>query len=191
MIKLGAWVAAALLGATLCGGAAGAATIGFDDAKPGFEGVYSEAAYAFDPVRIVNGGCLSGPCLALNDREAVTVARADGGLFDARSITFSLIGKGEKKAGGNALVLTTDAGVSLSLSSGDFRRNAFHTVTLDPALFSGLRSLVFASSGGGNVRIDGFDAGAAAPLGAVPLPAGGWLLLAGLGALGAVRRRRR
>ncbi|MFN3261159.1 MAG: VPLPA-CTERM sorting domain-containing protein [Pikeienuella sp.] len=195
--------ARAALAFVLLSGAASAATIGFDGDKPKKGEAYAEGGFLFGEIRIVNGNCLAGSCAALNDNESFTMSRADGALFDLSEIGFSLLGEGKvirardktpSQAGGNTLTLTTDQAVSVSFSTSEFKHNKDHVVSLDPKLFTGLRSIAFSTGGGGNVRLDNFFAASAAASGAqapaVPLPATAWLLLGGLGALGFLRRRR-
>ncbi len=195
--------AGAALAFVLFAGAASAATVGFDGDKPKKGETYIEGGFLFDDIRIVNGNCLSGSCAALNDNESFTMTRADGALFDLSEIGFSLLGEGKvvrardktpSQAGGNALTLTTDQAVSVSFSTSAFKHNEDHVVSLDPKLFTGLRSITFSTGAGGNVRLDNVFAASAAPSNAqapaVPLPATAWLLLGGLGALGVLRRRR-
>ncbi len=199
MTKFGMW-AAVLLGAATIAGAAEASTIGFDGDKPKKDDAYLEATYAFFDARLVNGECLSGGCLALNNNETTTMARVDEALFDIDAITFQLLGEGgsHRRAAStnNTLTLTADTGATISFSTANFSAGAYHTVALDPAFFSSIRSIAFSASNGGNVRIDGLSAGvpaaASATVGvsAVPLPASAWLLAASLAGLGFLRRRK-
>lgn len=185
---------AALIGAFVIGGAAEAATINFDQGKPKKGEIYVDGGFAFDPVRIVNGGCLEKGCAALNKNESMTMTLVEGGIFDLRSISFSLLGEGKKKsdAGGGALVLTTNTGVTLSFTTADYSHNSFHTFALNADQFRGVRSVAFTSTGGGNIRLDSFAAAisTSSSVSAVPLPASLWLMLGALGGLGLARSRR-
>ncbi|QIE56852.1 VPLPA-CTERM sorting domain-containing protein [Pikeienuella piscinae] len=182
----------AALAVAFFGGGAGAATVGFDDGKPKKGEAYVEAGFAFDDARIVNGNCMKGACAALNKKERMVMTLESGDRFDLNQISFSFLGGSSTKTGkaGNTLTLTADNAATISFSIADFGKKRFHTVAFDDGFFAGVRSLVFTSSNGGNVRLDAFAAAASAPMPSVPLPASAWLLLGALGGLGFMRRRR-
>ncbi len=145
---------------------------------------YVQDEFSFAPARIVNGPCLSGGCLALNDNETTSLSfLGTSGLFTLSGLSFNLLGKGT----GNALTVTGSNGTSLSYGIGDFAKNTYHTLVFGDA-FANVSSILFSTGGGGNVRID--DLTAAPSPAPVPLPAAAWLLVGGIGALAAVRRRR-
>ena len=173
--------AAALVAGTVSTGAAHAATLidfnGEKNAEP-----YLEDGFAVAPNRLVNGNCLDGGCLALNDNETSTMTlAASPGLFTLNSLNFNLLGRGT----GNSLVVSGSNGASIAFTVASFAKNAYHLVDFGN-LFANVSSVSFATGGGGNVRIDDVSASPAP----VPLPAAAWLLLAGLGSLGAAARRR-
>ena len=80
--------------------------------------------------------------------------------------------------------MTGSNGQSLAFDLSSYSKNSYHSLLFSDE-FANVSSVTFSTGGGGNVRIDDLSA---AP---VPLPAAGWLLLGGLGAIGALRRRRR
>ena len=172
-------IAAGVLAVGFAGGARAATLVDFSGdhkANP-----YVEDGFAFDPNRIVNGNCLSaGGCLALNDNETTAMTRLEPpSQFTLQGLSFTLLGKGT----GNTLTISGSNGTTKSYSVGDlYKHNEYYSL-LFPTEFQQVSSLVFSTSGGGNVRIDDVSV---AP---VPLPAAGFLLLAGLGAFGALRRR--
>lgn len=177
-----------LAGAALAvlGGAASAATVTFDGASAGNHTNYTEAGFVFDEIRINNGNCDSAsgqPCGAENKNETSTMTRVGGGTFDMVSMWFQLLGKS------TPMTLTTDHG---SLSFGDAwgHNDGGHVVEL-PLLSTIFTNITFltitdAPLGKGNLRFDDLTM-AVAP---VPLPATGLLLLAGVGGIAALRRRR-
>ena len=142
---------------------------------------YLEEGFSFAPARIVNGNCISGGCLALNDNETSTMTyTAPPGLFTLSVLNFNLLGNGTD----NTLTLTGSNGTVRSFPVSIFDNNQYHNV-LFTTEFQNVSSVVFSTNNGGNVRIDDLTA---VP---VPLPAAGLLLVGGLGALGAVSRRKR
>ena len=119
--------AAALVAAAGFAGAAQAATIGFDGDKQADP--YLESNFSFAPARLVNGNCLSGHCLALNDNETTTMTFVTSpGLFTLTGLNFNLLGKGNKNGGGNTLTLTGSNGTSLSYSTSVFEHNEYHAL---------------------------------------------------------------
>lgn len=180
--------ASAVIAIVAFAGAANAATIGFDGEKPGKNDPYAESGFSFSDLRVVGGNCLDGSCAALSDNDSFTMSLASGEAFDFTSFSFQFIGKGSDKKGDNTLTVTADNAATISFSTKDFTKNSFHTLTLDEDLFSGVRSLTFTTSHGGNIRLDSFDAAAVSQ---VPLPATIWLSAAALGGLGLMRRRKK
>ena len=182
-------VKAALLAATmvLSGAATSfAATVDFTGAGNQGGGSYTEDGLIFDNIRIVSGNCdsVSGrPCGALNNNETSTLTQVGGGTFSLSSFWYQLLGKGNP----NTLTVTSDLGGLLTLAANVVGfSDGGHVVDLTGlALFQNVTSLTFSKTGGGNVRIDDLVSPSA-----VPLPAGGLLLLGGLGALAAFRRRK-
>ena len=163
-----------------------AATVDFTGAGAQGGGAYSEDGLLFDDIRIVNGNCdaLSGKaCGALNDNETSILTKVGGGTFSLTSFWYQLLGKGTP----NTLLVTTNLGGLLTFVASVVGNNdGGHYVDVSALFaFQNITSLTFSTAGGGNVRID--DIGMPA---AVPLPAGGFLLIGGLGALAALRRRK-
>lgn len=185
VMKIGA--AAIAVAMTMTAGAASAVTtIGFGT-NAGSGASYSEGGFTFEPFRIVNGNCFDGSCLALNDNETTTMSLG-GDVFSLSSLGFSLLGGGTP----NTLTVTGSNAMSVSFAVGDYgHNNGYHFIDfLADAGFTGLfddvTSITFATDGGGNIRLD--DIGAA--VSTVPLPAALPLLLAAIGGLAFVGRRR-
>ena len=165
-----------------------ASTLDFTGAGPQGGGVYTEDGLSFDDIRIVNGNCdaVSGrPCGALNDNETSILTKVGGGTFSLTSFWYQLLGKGHGLS--NTLFVTTDLGGLLTFAANLVGHNdGGHVVDVSAlSAFQNITSLAFSTNGGGNVRIDDLAVPAA-----VPLPAGGLLLIGGLGALAALRRRK-
>lgn len=171
---------AALVAVAGCAGAAQAATVNFDGAKTD---PYLESGFSFTPARLVSGNCLSGQCLALNDNETTGMTLVSPpGPFTLASLYFKLLGNGT----GNTLTISGSNGTALSFSVPTYAKNTYHQA-LFTTEFQDVTSIIFSTTEGGNVRID--DVGATpAP---IPLPGASLLLIGGLGALGAVSRRKR
>ncbi|SEA75445.1 VPLPA-CTERM sorting domain-containing protein [Rubrimonas cliftonensis] len=163
-----------------------ATTIDFDaaDANP-----YIEDGFSIADARIVNGNCpISGPCLALNNNEASVLTRVDGGLFDLDSMSFRLLGNG---VGNTLFVGETGAAPEniVSFSVPAFAKNTTHFYDFG-AVFEAVSSITFYTTNGGNARIDGVNLTAVQTASPIPLPAAAWMLLAGLGGIAALSRRK-
>jgi hypothetical protein len=175
------FAAVMIFGVTSLASGAGAATlIDFDGGKAD---PYIEDGFSFGPDRIVNGNCLSGSCAALNNNETMvmtSLAPSPGSVFTLNSLNFNLLGRGT----GNTLTITGSNAAVVSFSVPDFANNTYHLFDFGDT-FADVTSVTFSASEGGNVRIDDLMA---AP---VPLPAAAWLLLGGMGVLGAASRRGR
>jgi hypothetical protein len=140
---------------------------------------YSEDGFTFAPARLVNGNCLDGACLALNTNETTTLTFASS-VFDLEAFSFNLLGQPAE------LTVTSDTGASAVFGTGEYGFNTYNTVDLG-SLFEGVTSILFDNTGSGNIRIDNVElSGDVAP---IPLPATGLLLLVGIGALTAARKR--
>ncbi len=166
---------------------AAATTVTFDRANIGNHGSYTEDGMIFDVARIVNGNCdnsASGkPCMTLNKNEISVLSSVSGALFNLTSFWFKLLGD---KA---ALTVTSSAGGSVTLNVGGYGHNNNGNIfdMLGNALFENVEWVKFDNTGKGNVRVD--DIATSIPA-AVPVPAAGLMLMAGLGGLAALRRKR-
>lgn len=184
------WLAAAA--ACVCiAGSASAATVSkeldFDSAFTQTSGYYSEDGLQFDDISIVSGFCggVANPCGELFGAEQSILSRVGGGTFTLTSFFFELIGLAQTAE--NALFISTDLGGYLELTALDYTPGLGHTVDLTGITgFADASYLHFYTLQGGKARIDDFKAVVAA----VPLPAAGWMLIAGLGGLIAVSRRK-
>lgn len=179
------------------GAGASAAVIDFDNATLGTHTNYVEDGFSFDKVRVVRAYCQGTPknCGSENQFIDSTLARVGGGLFDLTSMWISLVAQ-------TPITLVTDRG-SASFGVGSvfgnqtIEINKGHVLDFSASgIFDNIRFLkiVDATLGTpgtgvfkGNLRFDDITLAEVAP---VPLPAAGILLLAGLGGLAMVRRRR-
>lgn len=183
------------LGAVFClglgSGAAMAATLTFDGPDVG---PYVEDGFVVDDARLTSGNCDSPsgpPCLGLNDNETSVVTALDSSAFTVTSFWFQLLGIGTD----NTLTVSSSTGGLIDLAVSEYDANDggqvfdFSSLPDFETFWSGITSLTFTSSNGGNVRIDDITLnGDVAP---IPLPAAAVTLLAALGLLGAVGARRR
>lgn len=173
---------------------ASAAVINFDGASLGTHTGYVEDGFTFDKVRVVRAHCDTGskPCGSENQFAESTLRRVGGGQFDLAGMWISLVT-------GRPITLVTDhgstsygigsaaGGQTIQINTGyvlDFSGNsAFRNIS-----FLKIVDSTLGTSGTGvfkgNLRFNDIDV---AP---VPLPAAGILMLAGLGGLAMVRRRR-
>ena len=163
---------------------------------------YVEDGFSFYDARIVGGPCEfpgADKCAALNKHEATILTRIGGGMFDLTSIWFYLNGKSEDLTNSLVIFDTNNTSNRVELTQADYAHNTGHTVALS---FLGVTSITFESGGSilfdekgkelkdqGNARFD--TAGLSYELPPVPLPAAGWMMIAGLGGLAALRRRKR
>lgn len=180
--------AAALLAAVtgFSGGVAQAATmIGFEGDKKATP--YMEDGFSFAPSRIVNGNCASGQCAVLNNNKTMVMTNTlptTGSPFAFQSMWFQLLGKGTPNT-----LFVTDGTTTLDFDVADYPHNnggqTIDFVSDHTNVFGNVTEITFYTNGGGNVRIDDLMV---AP---VPLPAAAWLLIGGVGALGAAARRRK
>ena len=183
------WLCAVVLGACLSGNSALAAVINFDDGyKSG--GSYFEAGFVFE--QVANGavstprGCveasINSNCLLLpnqNSDKVVKMSLATGGIFSLLGFTFD-----GRDGEGPALY------VSRYLTGGTLFSEPDTGNTMNPSgllsQFMDVTSLFFRDAGTGSSRVDNLNVS----LAPVPVPAAGLLLIAGLGALAAVGRRK-
>jgi hypothetical protein len=194
--NLAASVAVAFGSVGLLGSPAMATTINFTGAGPQGGGAHTESGLTFDDIRIVNGNCgLDKPCGALNDNETSVLTLVGGGTFSLTSFWFELLGVGTRgnrnnPPMANVLYVITDLMMSpLMLSVADYGHNDDgQTINLAALTgFTNVNSVTFYTDGGGNVRLDDLEITLPA---AVPLPAGGLMLLVGLAGLAALRKQR-
>ena len=177
------------------------ATVDFNDGTitGGAIKTYIEDGYQFYDARIVGGPCEipgSDKCAALNPHEVTVLTRVDGAAFDLTSIWFFLNGK--VKEGTNALAIfdTNNILHRFDLTQPTYTHNTGYTIGLD---FAGVTSITFESGGicvpskktgkcvdKGNARFDT----AQLTTTTVPVPAAGLMLVAAIGAIGALRRRK-
>lgn len=148
---------------------------------------YIEDGYQFYDARIVGGPCeIAGAdnCAALNINEITVLTRVDGGVFSLTSLWFYLNGKANDLTNALAVYDTNNTAHRFNFTQALFGNNGGHTVTLD---FTGVSSITFSSSDGGNAR---FDTARLSHMAAVPLPASGLMLIGAFGGVAALRRRK-
>jgi hypothetical protein len=183
---------------------ADAVTVGFDGLANNTPTPLTIGDYQLSgpDARIVNGNCDVKPCLAQNPNEVTRLERTDTNPFTLTSFWFQLLGI---KA---ALTVTSSAGGSVTMEEPTYTHNTGYVFALGALpLFQNVAWISFDNTGqdviltvakakpngggpngSGNIRIDDLVLDYTAP--AVPLPAAGWLLLAGLGGLAAAKRRK-
>ena len=143
--------------------------------------------------RIVNGQCgVDKPCLALNRHEETQLNKVDDSPFTLEAFWFYL--SGEK----TELTVTTDKGANVVYKAPTYEHNTGYVIDLTGnALFEDIRWVKFDNTepeffdkngkllnATGNVRIDDLV------VSTVPVPAAGWLMVAALGGMVAMRRRK-
>jgi hypothetical protein len=199
-------------------GSAQAATITFDGALGGNpSGSYTEAGYVFTPNSGTNDvKCYEGTCLKeFRQGEITTMTKDGGGSFDLLGFYFALIGNGTQTQGVQDI---TVSGVfaDMTMISRSFSLNALlnsftdtsvvgadvpsatailkndgYFVTLLSGLFNNVVQVEWATNSQGvqsaSGRLDNVRVGDPSP---VPVPAAGWLLLAGLGMMTVIQRRK-
>ena len=174
--------AAAVAGMT---GAAAAATVPFEyDFNTGsvlpagftigsYNGVYGTAA-----------DC-DGRCAQFSNNEILFLSYAGPGTFSIDSFWFN--GKDGRKDSGAVRFSATLGGLATATPATE--SNTGNTFTKATVNQSGLTTFYIENVGGGSARVDDILGSITVP--EVPLPAAGFLLAGGLGALGAARKRRK
>ena len=136
-------------------------------------------------ISIVNGNCAAGSCLNLRASaggETVTLERSDGGEFSVKQFWFQLLGV----ALPNTLRIASSKGASIDYPATTYpNNNGGQTIVLGMD-FADITSMTFTNVNRGGIRIDDIVVETTY----IPLPAAGWLLIAGFGALGIARRRK-
>lgn len=157
-----------------------AATLDFDSPVP------SPLILDPDSPGIVGGNCLAGKCLGVNTQGAATLTVETGYTFSITSFWFQLLGNMDD------LLVTTDKGSVLLTEAVYDHNDGGQTYIASDSIFKDITLLSFIMQTGGrgqagNGRVDDivYDV---AP---IPLPASAVLLLAGLGGLAAVRRKKK
>ena len=196
-----------------------AATITFDDAVGGGNpaGTYTEAGYLFTPNSATNDvKCYDAGCLKeFKQGEITTMTKDGGGVFDLLGFYFALIGNGTASQGVQDITVTglfenlttisrtfslnalLSSFIDTSVTGADdpaataILKNDGYFVTIANGLFSNVLSVNWSTNSEGvqsaSARLDNVSVSDPSP---VPLPAAGWLLLAGLASMGLMQRRK-
>lgn len=161
-------------------GAAAAATVPFEidfsTPNPAFSVV------AYDPGSIATPSDCGSPCARLANNQTLGVILNGPGTFSLDSFAFN----GRDGEDGAISVSLTYGGTEIDLFTEALKGNTMSTAF--PG-YTGLTAIYFKNVGGGSARIDDILGDITVP--EVPLPAAGFLLAGGLGALGAARKRRK
>ncbi len=182
------WFAGAATAAGVVGGlilaqpAWVAFTIDFGN-KGGLAPSYTEKGFRFTPGNRLTSQCppngSGGACLFINTgtEPSIEMERtSDGVEFDLLSFSYNFPQGAERK-----LTVTEDDDPTpsqvINFGGGTSGAGVFSNQ------FNGVRTITFALSGGGSVRMDNFVV--------TPLLAAAWMMIAGLGVLGGVAGRRR
>ncbi|GAA6189359.1 VPLPA-CTERM sorting domain-containing protein [Litorivita sp. NS0012-18] len=180
-MKQTALISALLAGLSLSATGASALTVPSETIDFGTSagtGSYTEDGFTFDSANLnESSNCPGGgACLMLNNGaySDAAMTSADGAFyFHGLSYAFNSAG------GGNSFTVFADVGPLITIYAAD---GLTGTLSLSPTLISVQLSL--SHGGGGNVRIDDIM------VSGVPLPAAGGMLLAGVGLLAGLRRRK-
>lgn len=205
--------AAAIITLCLVTSTASATTITFTGATGNPNDTDILNGFTFNPSNAVGGNCpvpvaAEKPCLAeVKQGEITTMERVGGGSFDLLGVDFLLVGSGNN----DGSFLITAGSTVLEIMFGDLL-GSFATYALThvdgtdtgsvtfnegyrltfAGLFDDITSVSFsttttAKKGDAQARMDNVVVSVPS---AVPLPAAGWLMLAGLGGIAALRRRK-
>lgn len=163
-------------------------------------GIDASGLFLFAPISTTSGsgsgncGPTGGTCLQFNQGQTTTMTAVGGGKFNLTSLSFVLAGQ-QAELGVLNLSLGTPGTLIVSVDVGDqyggltVAHNTWYDLSFDGAS-DGVTSILFDNLGRGNVRIGNIVASVVPDTAAVPVPAAGLLLLAGLGGLAALRRRK-
>ena len=141
-------------------------------------GSYTEDGFSFDSANLdVSSNCPGGgACLMLNNGAYSDAAMtSEDGAFYFHGLSYAFNSAG----GGNSFTIYADVGPLITIYAAD---GLTGTLSLAPTFIFAQLSL--SHGGGGNVRIDDIM------VSGVPLPAAGGMLLAGVGLLAGLRRRK-
>lgn len=183
MNKLTTLAAAAAM--AIAGSAASAATVNVTFDELSGSSTYTEGGFNFAPINgTSSSNCPAAPCAHLNNGayNATEVTAVGGGVFSLLSFAFNLNGGG---SGNTVYVESNKAGSLLSFASA----NLSPVNLANNSLFQDITALRFWKTGGGNAYLDNLSLDVTVPA-PVPLPAAGLMLLAGVGGLAAMRRRK-
>lgn len=175
-------ILAAASAVVLSASMASAATIDIDFDS----GVLPPLLLVEDSPGVIPGNCdgsASGPdCLGVNKNGAASISIAAPLTFSISSFWFKLLGEDDD------LIVTTNKG-SITLFESIYGHNLNGDVldVSSVALFQDITFMSFLTTEG-NARVDDVKGSYTPP---VPLPAAGWMLLAGIGGLTAMRRRKK
>lgn len=140
-----------------------------------------------DSPGIVNGNCASNatkPCLGVNSQGAATLSVPSPLTFSVSSFWFQLLGAQTN------LSVTTSAGTLTLLQSTYGHNNGGQVISVSGnPIFQNITSLSFLTNQG-NARVDDLALSVSVPS-PIPLPAPALMLLAGMGGLAFLRRRRK
>lgn len=162
-------------------------------------GIDASGLFLFAPINTTSGsgagncGPTGGTCLQFNKNQTTTMTVVGGGKFNLTSLSFVLAGQ-PAELGVLNLSLGTPGTLIVSVDVGPYggltvAHNTWYDLSFDGAA-DGVTSILFDNLGQGNVRIGNIVASVVPDAAPVPVPAAGLLLLAGLGGLAALRRRK-
>lgn len=176
-------VTAFALAASVGMAAAATVNVDFNTGSPN-AGTYTQNGFTFSSdnpggASLANNcptGSPNSPCLQFNNNEIITVTYS-GGLFDVLGFLFNAPGNGGQMqvVGGPLTTVLTETQNGNAMTAASFTSQ-----------YKGLTSFSWQNVGQGSGRVDNISFGVAA----VPLPATGLMLIAGIGALAAKRRRK-
>ncbi len=172
----------------LGGGSVSASVVDFEDGYSSGN-KYFEDGFVFEQLGSGNvstpRGCVyegvNSECMLLQNSRSgkiVKMYREDGGAFDLLSFLYD-----GRDGQGPALYVSTETTGGTLFSEDNVANDMISSGPLDQ--FKNVTMIFFRDADNGSARVDSIHAVA------VPLPAAGFLMLVGLGALGVMRRRQR